>query len=165
MKVEAWIKNLSRYYDGTELILTIDNRYFQGLQKLDERVTLDIKDWEEEKTSQQNKYIWVLIGKIDKKINGFRKDEMSIYKNLLTQAKVRTEVLTVLPETVETFKRAFRVVEILEDGEERKTIRCYPGLSLLTKKQTSDFIEVLIQRCVDEGIEYDLYMEKLTEEK
>ncbi len=162
MKLQGKIKSLNRYYNGTELTLSMNNRYYPSLLQLGEEVTVSIKDFEADKTSQQNRYIWKLISLIDEKINGFRKDELSIYKTLIEQARIRTEILTAIPEAETGLKEVFRFVEVLEKGEQN-TYRCYYGLSHFTKQETKDFIEVLIQRCVDEGIEYNLEMERLTE--
>lgn len=166
MKFIGRLKGFPTYYDGTEIIIQTENHMFGKLdQFLEKDLVIEIKDYVENKTLQQNRYIWKLIDKIDKKVNGYRSDPMEIYRSILQSANAKSEIFEAPNEAGAFLRRVFRVVEELDKGEEKTVYRCYLGLSKMNKKEVSDVIEALIQRCVDEGIEYDYEMERILEDE
>lgn len=166
MKFVGKVRSIRNYYDSkNEVTIETESPHLLQLEKHDGEVLVTIVDYIEDKTNQQNRYIWKLIDKIDKKINGYRADPIGIYRSILQAANVKSEIYEAIPEAEKTLKRAFRVVELIDEGEEKNTYRCYLGLSKLNKKEVSDFIEALIDRCVNEEIEYDYDFERLESRK
>lgn len=126
-------------------------------------LTLSITDKKESKTLQQNRYAWKLISMIDKKINGYKSDEMTLYKTILQQANIDPIYLEGLQATQTALEQTFRVVEVIESrtsqkGVETLLFKCYKGISLLTKEEMSDLIEVILQYCQEYEIEVEREM-------
>ncbi len=126
----------------------------------DKELTLSITDKKENKTNQQNRYAWKLISMIDKKINGYRSDEMKLYRMILRQANISPIYLEGLEATQTALERTFRVVEVIERrvsqrGTETLLFKCHKGISLLTKEEMSDLIEVILQYCQEYEIEVE----------
>ena len=126
----------------------------------DKELTLSITDKKENKTNQQNRYAWKLISMIDNKINGYRSDEMQIYKMILKQANINPIYLEGLQATQVALERTFRIVEVIESRTSQKGIetllfKCYKGISLLTKEEMMNLIEVILQYCTEYEIEVE----------
>ena len=126
----------------------------------DKELTLSITDKKENKTNQQNRYAWKLISMIDKKINGFRSDEMELYKMILRQANISPIYLEGLEATQTALEQTFRVVEVIESrtsqkGTETRLFKCHKGISLLTKEEMAELIEVILQYCQEYEIEVE----------
>lgn len=126
----------------------------------DKELTLTITDKKESKTNQQNRYAWKLISMIDNKINGYRSDEMQIYKMILKQASVNPIYLEGLQATQTALERTFRIVEVIERrvsqmGTETLLFKCYKGISLLTKEEMMNLIEVILQYCTEYEVDVD----------
>ena len=126
----------------------------------DKEYLIKIEDIKSKRTLQQNKYIWEIISQIDKKINGYMSDEMSIYISLIKQAKIKTVYIETVEEAKKELLKVFRYVEDIEDRVSSKGIktvlyRCYYGTSKFDKKEMTDFIECLINYAYEVGI--DIY--------
>ncbi|EJU22599.1 hypothetical protein HMPREF1143_1724 [Peptoanaerobacter stomatis] len=126
----------------------------------DKEYLIKIEDIKSKRTLQQNKYIWEIISQIDKKINGYMSDEMSIYISLIKQAKIKTVYIETVEEAKKELLKVFRYVEDVEDRVSSKGIktvlyRCYYGTSKFDKKEMADFIECLINYSYEVGI--DIY--------
>ena len=160
MKLTA---KISRVIQGTPTLVEFSVPSYQAswLEEYKEKeLTLTITDKKESKTNQQNRYAWKLISMIDKKINGFRSDEMQLYKMILKQANIDPIYLEGLEATQQALERTFRVVEVIERrvsqrGTETLLFKCYKGISLLTKEEMSDLIEVILQYCQEYDIEVE----------
>ncbi len=151
---------------GNTLIVELETYQIERVKELvkDEVLIKIIKAYDK-RTLQQNKYIWVLIDKLDKKLNGHRRDKMKIYKNIISMAGVKTEYIQAIPEAKERLLKVFRHVEEIE---ERKTPKgdsilyeCYYGTSKFDKKEMASFIDVLLDYCEENEIdtrEYERYL-------
>ena len=86
---------------------------------------------------------------IDKKINGYQSDEMELYKMILKQSNISPIYLEGLEATQTALEQTFRVVEVIERQGQGSTLlfKCHKGISLLTKEEMSDLIEVILQYC------------------
>lgn len=163
MKITA---KISRVIKGSPALVefSVPNYQASWLEEYkDKELTLTITDKKENKTNQQNRYAWKLISMIDNKINGFRSDEMQIYKMILKQANIDPIYLEGLQATQTALEQTFRVVEVIESrtsqkGVETLLFKCYKGISLLTKEEMSDLIEVILQYCQEYEIEVEREM-------
>ena len=161
MKLTA---KLNRVIKGTPSLIEFAIPSYQASwleEYKDKELTLTITDKKESKTNQQNRYAWKLISMIDKKINGYRSDEMKLYKMILRQANISPIYLEGLEATQTALERTFRVVEVIESrtsqkGTDTLLFKCYKGISLLTKEEMAELIEVILQYCA----EYDIDVER-----
>lgn len=160
MKLTA---KLNRVIKGTPSLIEFAIPSYQATwleEYKDKELTLTITDKKETKTNQQNRYAWKLISMIDKKINGFRSDEMSLYKMILKQANIDPIYLEGLEATQTALERTFRIVEVIERrlsqrGTETLLFKCHKGISLLTKEEMAELIEVILQYCQEYEIEVE----------
>ena len=163
MKLTA---KISRVIQGTPSLVEFSVPSYQAtwLEEYKEKeLTLTISDKKESKTNQQNRYAWKLISMIDKKINGYRSDEMELYKMILKQSNISPIYLEGLEATQTALEQTFRVVEVIERrlsqrGTETLLFKCHKGISLLTKEEMSDLIEVILQYCAEYEIEVEREM-------
>lgn len=160
MKLTA---KISRVIQGTPSLVEFSVPSYQAswLEEYKEKeLTLTITDKKESKTNQQNRYAWKLISMIDNKINGFRSDEMQLYKMILKQANISPIYLEGLEATQTALEQTFRVVEVIESRTSKKGVKTlvfklYKGISLLNKEEMSDLIEVILQYCQEYEIEVE----------
>ncbi len=160
MKLTA---KISRVIQGTPSLVEFSVPSYQATwldDYHDKELTLSITDKKENKTNQQNRYAWKLISMIDKKINGFRSDEMELYKMILRQANISPIYLEGLEATQTALEQTFRVVEVIESrtsqkGVETLMFKCHKGISLLTKEEMAELIEVILQYCQEYEIEVE----------
>ena len=160
MKLTA---KISRVIKGTPSLVEFSVPRYQASwleEYKDKELTLTITDKKENKTNQQNRYAWKLISMIDNKINGYRSDEMQIYKMILKQANIDPIYLQGLEATQQALERTFRIVEVIESRTSQKGIetllfKCYKGISLLTKDEMMNLIEVILQYCTEYEIEVE----------
>lgn len=129
----------------------------------DKELVLTIKDKKEARTDSQRRYAWALITEIDKKFNGYKSDLESTYKGILGQANIKPIYLEGLEEIKDSLAETFRIVEVVENrkslkGKETVLYKCHKGISLLTKEEMIDFIEVLLFQCAELGIETEIDM-------
>ena len=161
MKLTA---KLNRVIKGTPSLIEFAIPSYQASwleEYKDKELTITITDKKESKTNQQNRYAWKLISMIDNKINGFRSDEMELYKMILRQANISPIYLEGLEATQTALEQTFRVVEVIESrtsqkGVETLMFKCHKGISLLTKEEMAELIEVILQYCA----EYDIDVER-----
>lgn len=160
MKLTA---KISRVIHGSPSLVEFEIPNYQArwlVDYHDKELTLSITDKKEKKTNRQNAYAWKLISLIDEKINGFKSDEMTVYKTILQQANISPIFLEGLQTTQAALEHTFRIVEVIESrvsqkGTETLMYKCYKGISLLTKEEMGQLIEVILQHCSEYEIEVD----------
>lgn len=140
---------------GNKVTLTIPLHDIEKLLKFEpaDAVRVEIKRQKNKRSLEQNKYIWQLISLIDEKINGFVGDEMTIYCQVIEEARIKTEYIQTLEEAKKYLEETFRVVKEIERRGNSVLYRCYIGTSQFTKEEMSRFIEVLINRAYREGLD------------
>ncbi len=151
---------------GNVLIVELETYQIERVKELTkDEVRIRIDKAYKSRTLRQNSYIWALIDKLDTKINGHRKDEMSIYINLIKMARIKYSEMIVYKEAVELLKKGFRFVEELYEidvnGKDCMVCRCYYGTSKFDKKEMASFIDVLLDYCEENEIdtrEYERYL-------
>lgn len=151
---------------GQRVTLEIALHDIEKLVKFDETdfVRIEIKRQKDKRTLEQNKYIWRLISMIDEKINGFAGDEMEIYCQVIEEARIKTEYIQALEEAKKYLEETFRVVKELERRGNSVLYRCYIGTSQFTKEEMSNFIDVLINRALREGLDVLEFEKRLKKE-
>lgn len=131
----------------------------------DDLISVEIKRPRDKRTLKQNAYIWEIISQIDRRLNGFNSDEFSIYKQILKEAKIKSVYIQTVEEAKRDLEGLFRYVEEVERRSSEKgdsvLFRCYYGTSKFTKEEMARFIEALIDRAYQEGIDVYHYEEVL----
>ncbi len=159
------IRKLKLYGDTLKIKLT-QKQCNELREIIDKELHIKITKHYSKRTLQQNKFIWVLIDQLDEKINGHKKDEMSIYINLIDMARVKTEYLIAPKKSMKNLLKVYRYVEILGErelvnGKKGMLYRCYYGTSTFNKKEMADFINCLLDYCHEYDInteEYERYL-------
>ncbi|MDO5062003.1 MAG: hypothetical protein Q4D77_02410 [Peptostreptococcaceae bacterium] len=149
--------------NGQDLTIRFPQDTIEKLNKFrpGDLCTVEIKRPKDKRSLEQNAYIWKIIDLIDKKINGYCSDKMSIYCALIKAAGIKVDYIQGLEQIRPRLEEVYRVVELVEyratDKAATALYRCYIGTSQFTKSEMSDFIEVLISRAYEEGIDILMY--------
>ncbi|MDO4721620.1 MAG: hypothetical protein Q4A78_13230 [Peptostreptococcaceae bacterium] len=155
-------------WSGTRLTMEFPKHSMEKLKQFQpgDLCTVEIRRPKDKRSLEQNRLIWRIIGLIDRKINGYFSDEMNLYCSLIRQAKIKTHYFETLEAAKGHLEEVYRVVEeverrVSEKGTKTVLYRCYIGTSKFTKEEMSDFIEVLINRAYQEGIDVHHYEDTL----
>lgn len=150
----------------TEITFTIRDNYRALLQELnkEELYSIDVSKARDKRTDKQNKYMWALIGEIDKQINGDRSNnDWAIYIEALERAGAKYTHLLVEPEAETMLKNSFRLVQLVRvikvGNKEFNDYKCFYGSSKLDKKEMADLIETLLDMAYECGLNIDYWKE------
>ena len=122
----------------------------------DKEKKFTIKEYRESRSLNANSYCWVLLGKIANEI-GSTKEE--IYRDYIKHKGIY-KIITMTSEAVPTFKKVWqdRGLGWLCDTSETKIagltdVIAYYGTSSYNTKQMANFIDYVVQECLNLGIE------------
>lgn len=96
-----------------------------------------------------NAYFWVLCDRIAKRLSS---DKWTIYLLQLSKYGVFAD-LQIMTQALEILKEKFRYIEVLQEGEESSTVRCYFGSSTYNTKEMSDLIHGTVSDAGSLGID------------
>lgn len=166
-KVKKWQED-----DGSVTIaftVSADNSYaakmcYEELKELNRPLEIDAKLYKSNRSIEQNKLLWALLGKMAMATCG-KKDKVSTedcYCAMLERANVKSVVLQGIPEAENELKRFFRVVNVVDErvsnGKKTYLYRCYEGSSKYDTKEMTDLIEMTLDRLAELGV-YDSEIE------
>lgn len=160
MKVIAKFKDLLYSHDRTATVLfQVDNyqhqRYLTELDTTKDYV-IEIKQARSKRSIQQNKYMWALIRELSIKT---REDDINLYLKLLESANCEFEYLWAMEESIDTLRKAFRVVKKVEPRELNDVpgwaCKCYIGSSKFSTEEMNTLLDTLIMWCENENIQTD----------
>ena len=144
----------------TEITFTIRDNYKYLLQDLNKEdlYSITISKVRNKRTEQQNKYMWALIGEIDKARNGDRSnDDYDIYIEALVRAGAKYSHLLVEPEVAPTLREQFRAIQltrVIKVGEKIfHDYKCFEGSSKLDTKEMGYVIDTLLDMASECGID------------
>lgn len=144
----------------TEITLTIRENYKYLLQDLDKETvySIDISKARDKRTDKQNKYMWALIGEIDKARNGDRSnDDYDIYIEALVRAGAKYTHLLVEPQAESMLRESFRAIQLarkIQVGDKRfNDYKCFYGSSKMDKKEMHDLIETILDMASECGLD------------
>lgn len=116
----------------------------------------DIKEHKNKRSLNANSYCWVLLGKIADEV-GTTKEE--IYRDYIKHKGIY-KIITMATEAVSTFKKVWedRGLGWICDTSETKIagltdVIAYYGTSSYNTKQMANFIDYVVQECLNLGIE------------
>lgn len=144
----------------TEITLTIHDKYKYFIQDLnkEELYSIVITRAKDKRTEQQNKYMWALIGEIDKARNGDRSnDDFEIYIEALTRAGAKFTHLLVEPEAESMLREQFRAIQLTRKIKVGDKIfydfKCFYGSSKMDTKEMADLIETVLDMASECGLD------------
>ena len=139
----------------TEITFTIRDNYNYLIQDLkkDELYSITVSKARDKRTEQQNKYMWALIGEIDKSRNGDRSnDDYEIYIEALVRTGAKYTHLLVEPEAESMLRENFRAIQLarkIQVGNKQfNDYKCFYGSSKMDKKEMHDLIEIWLANVV-----------------
>jgi hypothetical protein len=160
MKSVGTIEDISIDYktQKPKILITLNEREsLSGLEELKEdKLSIEIKKYRNKRSLDANAYMWVLISKLEEKVN-ISKDV--IYKDAIRNIGVY-EVIPVKNEAVERFIEAWTknglgwVCETTKSKLEGYTnVLAYYGSSTYDTAEMSRLIDLIVQECKQLNIE------------
>lgn len=151
MKITADIFKI----DGQFITLKSDSLYND--LKIDKKYTIDFKEYKSKRSIEANRLMWLLIHEIAKITDN---DEWDIYISMLEACNIEAEFILALPEAEKSLKQVYRVVKVMDETREvnGKTLtifKCYLGSSKFSVDMMNKFIDFLIRKCAEYGIDID----------
>lgn len=144
----------------TEITFTIRENYKHLIQDLEktELYSITISKAKDKRTEQQNKYMWALIGEIDKARNGDRSnDDYDIYIEALVRAGAKYTHLLVEPQAEPMLRESFRAIQLARKiqvgGKRFNDYKCFYGSSKMDKKEMHDLIETILDMASECGLD------------
>lgn len=169
MRLIGNFKEVVRDGKGNVVVsFAIENYSQQQLlnQLKEQKYSIEVKDYKDNRTLQQNRYMWLLIREIDKTINGVAsaESEMSIYISALLKAGAKYDYVSCRPELEDALKRTFRAVQYVKPFNEEKgsnIYRVFYGSSKFDKNEFALLIDAIKQMGYECGVEMTYWEEVL----
>lgn len=141
----------------------------EQLRKLDDKknYVVEIKQFKDKRSLEQNSMLWGLIHQINLAFNGFKADkksEMELYCQLVENAQIKRDFIATLPDAKPSLETVYRVVKeanktIKTDKQvELSTYICYRGSSHFDTEEMSRFIDSVLDLAEQVGIDTREYI-------
>lgn len=157
------VDRLSKDFDGNGIVsFTVpDFRQFETVRELDpeKNYAIEIKEFKGSRSLRQNRYMWALIGEIDKRMNGRPSAAGSeeIYIECLERANAKIDFICALPEAERLLRQSFRAIKyvstIQAGAQEMCLYKVVAGSSKMNKKEMSVLIDTVLDYAEQCGIE------------
>lgn len=161
MKIIGKLKNVINV-NGTKEVTFIVSNYI-AKEQLDAlqpgEYSLEIEEFKNNRTKNQNKYMWKLIKEISDRMNGENSNEWDIYLLALERANVKYEYIMTLPKAEPLLRQNFRAIKLVRKDGEFNIYKCYYGSSKYNKKEMKDLIDAILGLAYEIGIETSYYEE------
>lgn len=152
----------------TEITFTIRDNYKHLLKELNKKelYAISVSKAQDKRTEQQNKYMWAIIGEIDKVRNGGRpSDDFDIYIEALQRSGAKFEHLLVPMGAENLLIDNFRAVKLVRkiqmNGKVFCDFKCFYGSSKMDKKEMRDLIDTVLDMASEEGLNIVYWKELL----
>ena len=109
----------------------------------------DSKKWRNNRTLEQNALYWACIHEIAKSL---KVDVESIHLNFLKQTQKPTTI-ECIKESLEEFKRVFRLCEVIDETETTYIVNCFKGTEYMDTDEFGYLLDLVIQEMKEIGIE------------
>lgn len=157
--------------DEIEITFTIRANYKYLLEELDKETlySIAVSKAKDKRTEQQNKYLWALIGEIDKARNGDRSnDDFEIYIEALMRAGAKFTHLLVEPEAESLLRDKFRAIQFVRQIKKGNKVfndyKCFYGSSKMDKKEMADLIDTVLDMASECGLDIVYWKDVLLED-
>lgn len=128
-----------------------------------EKLTITIAKYREKRSLEANSYLWVLCGKLAKKLTKekVRYTKEDIYRKAIKEVGIYKDFAGLSQADAKTLRHAWELlgtgwiteqVDFMPDGE-NVIVRCYYGSSQYNKKQMARLIDNVVQDCEAVGVE------------
>ena len=126
---------------------------------LDTEYDLTVKKRRNKRSLDANAYSWVLISKLAEKLN---KKPIEVYQELIRDmftyeiVPIRVDAIDHWIMTWETRGLGWLSIDIgpTKNFPEYHNVKCHYGSSVFDTKEMSQFIDMIIQECKEQGIEH-----------
>lgn len=128
---------------------------YEETRNSEKKLEVEVKPYRSKRSLEQNKLLWVLLGKLAMAMSG-KKNKVSseeAYAIMLEEANVSYDYLLALPEAEPMLKKSFRVVRKM--GERKvngKTLNVYQYFIGSSKFDTQEMTELIAPRCVARNV-------------
>lgn len=161
MKLIGELKDIVKDSKGNTIVsFAITNYSQQQLlnQLKEDKYSVEIKKYRDNRTLEQNRLLWKLLSIIDEEINGVASPdgEMNLYITALLKAKCKFTYIIAEKKVEEDLHRNFRAVQYIKPyNEEKETAiyRVFYGSSKMDKKEFSLLVEAVKQLGYEAGVE------------
>lgn len=137
---------------------------YEETKNSEKKLEVEVKPYRSKRSLEQNKLLWVLLGKLAMAMSG-KKNKVSseeAYAIMLEEANVSYDYLLALPEAEPMLKKSFRVVrKVGERKVKDKTLNVYQyfiGSSKFDTQEMTELIEATLDKLAELGI-YDSEIE------
>lgn len=152
----------------TEVTFTIRENYKHLLKELNKKelYSINISKAQDKRTEQQNKYLWSIIGEIDRARNGDRSsDDWEIYIEALQRAGAKFEHILVPAGAEKILIENFRAIKLVRtikmNGRLFYDYKCYYGSSKMDKKEMQLLIDTVLDMASECGLNIIYWKELL----
>jgi len=121
----------------------------------EKKVCIDIRKYVEKRSTQANRYMWELCGKLAEKL---KLPKIDIYRKYIYELGI-CKNLEISESASKTFIKAWEdrglgwIAEVLEKNEKYAVINAYYGSSSFNKNQMQKLIKSIVEDCKLQGIE------------
>lgn len=169
MKLIGELKDIVKDSKGNTIVsFAITNYSQQQLlnQLKEDKYSLEIKKYRDNRTLEQNRLLWKLLSIIDEEINGVASPdgEMNLYITALLKAGAKYEYICCKKDIEEALRENFRAVQYVKPyNEEKETAiyRVFYGSSKMDKKEFALLVEAVKQLGYEAGVEMTYWEEVL----
>lgn len=152
-----------------EAKLKLNNYAIQKLTEmnLDNPLRIKISEVRSQRSLEQNRFFWKIIGTCIDDDNSSFDDKMDLYIYLLQKVGIQAELNWFDINTLDDAKRLYRAlkvvqkVDVMDDGNIKHLVicECYKGSSKFNTKEMSALIDEAIRYADEQGIENDFWNE------
>lgn len=129
------------------------------------KIEISAKEYRSQRSIEQNKMMWALLGKLCEAMTGYRKEEdmNKLYCDTLTECNIKSEMILALNRSGErSLKENYRAVRKVGyqtvDGFQCPLYQCFEGSSKFDTKEMTTMIEMILNNLAELGI-YDSEIE------
>jgi hypothetical protein len=157
--------NEDRELEITFSIPAYQAKLIETLEK-SKQYDIEINEYKSNRTKKQNRAMWLLLGEIDKVMNGgkrTRTGDEELYCDALERANIKYDVKPVEVSMVDIIKKAkgVRGLKILEqrnvNNVEFYICKIYFGSSKFTTKEMYDLMEIILDMASEEGLDIEYW--------
>ncbi len=127
-------------------------------QKEGKRLQVEVKFHKSQRSLEQNRLLWALLGKMAVALSGNKRKVSTeeCYCLMLEEANVSYDYLLALPEAEPMLRQSFRVIRKIDEREVNgKTLNLYQyfiGSSKFDTKEMTELIEATLDKLAELGI-------------
>lgn len=150
-------------YDKRCAAMTYDET--KGMGKL----SIEVKKHKSQRSLEQNRLLWALLGKLAQAISGknVKKTSEEAYCLVLEENNAVFEYLLATEKTEDNLKKAFRVIRKIQNvtfrGKEMGVYQCFVGSSKYNVEEMTQLIETTLDKLAELGV-YDSEIEMARKE-